>query len=131
MSFFKDKPVNKEFTLNESSLEETLDPSLSSSKNRVLSTDRTINTKVVLQTFVGDEHLTSPEEIDLFLVNSVELAKKRESFIPWIPLKFKKDDFIDKAIRDSISDEEFSDTIKDSGIVNVSSDNKPKSLEVY
>lgn len=131
MGFFKSKPVDRGVTLDESKLEDKLVTSVSSTRNRVLSTDRSVNNRVVLQTFIGDESLTSPEEIDLFLVNSVELSKRRESFIPWIPTKFEKDSFIDKAIQASISDEEFTDTIKASGIINVSSEPTTKTLEVF
>ena len=97
------------------------------SNSKVVSTDRDVKSKVILQTFIGDEVLSSPNEIDTFISNSLELASKKENFIPWLPTRFSKDDFIEKAIAEAESGNEYLDTIDDSGIIDVS---KKRQLEV-
>lgn len=93
--------------------------------DKIISTDRENNTKIILHTFIGEEELKQPDEMDTFIANSLELASKEDNFLPWISGDFKN---LHDEISDAISKAEckdLSDSIDSSGIVNFSQQ-KPK-----
>lgn len=114
----KENPL-KDFKVN---VEDTIDYGDIISDTKVVSEDRDVEMKVVLQTFIGDKKLVSPKEIDMFISNSIQLAEEKENFIPWIPKPFKADDFILKCIEESSIEKDIEDEIDSSRVITISDD---------
>lgn len=93
--------------------------------NKLVSSDRDENTKVVLNTFVGKKNMKIPEKIDMFIRNSIERVSTgddelRTSFVPWLE-DYDVEDMNDfKIIKEAIADSgvvgKFSDEIEANNI---------------
>lgn len=110
----KSRKLQKEYTVDKEKVDIKL------GDNKILASDPYIKDDTVLTTFFGEDGITTPpNQIDVFLQNTILLAEKEDDVLPWIPHISKIDSFIMKAIEESNTVTQFKDSIKDSEIVEI------------
>ncbi|VYU44838.1 hypothetical protein [Clostridium paraputrificum] len=97
--------------------------------NQFVSEDRGLNRQIVLDTYVEDDGLNAPCNIDMFVCNTIQLAKIG-TVLPWLPDELVPDPLIDEAIRGAKTAIGPSDIMKDTGVIDINSSRKVRSLEV-
>lgn len=97
--------------------------------NQFVSEDRGLHRQIVLDTYVEDDGLNAPCNIDMFVCNTIQLAKTG-MVLPWLPDELVPDPLIDEAIRSAKTTVGPSDLIKDTGVIDINSSRKVRNLEV-